>query len=126
MKNSHAFMLGIVLLVPTFLMYALRPVPIVAEDEALTVRGMVTAIAEGPSDDVMLTLDLDGENRQFYINRGLERGLSLSSLRENVLGQAVEIKYPSYWTPLAPMNRTRHVSMLRVSDRTIFSELKGS
>lgn len=46
MKKSHQFILAAALLLPIFLTYALRPVPIVTEDEALTIHGKVSELRE--------------------------------------------------------------------------------
>nr|WKN34275.1 hypothetical protein K4G66_18005 [Tunicatimonas sp. TK19036] len=122
MKRTHKFFLGLALIVMVSLGLILRPVPMVTEDEALTVKGEVIHVAEGSSHDVVLTLaDVD---EHFYINRALEEDFTLPALKEKLLRKEVEIKYPSYWTPLDPTSQVRHVSKLSIDEEVIFSELK--
>ena len=122
MKNAHKFFLGLMLLIIVSLGLVLRPVPMVTEDEALTVRGEVIHVAEGSSHDVVLTLA--DVHQQFYINRALEESFTLPALKEKLLRKEVEIKYPSYWTPLDPNSQIRHVSKLSVDTDVLFNELK--
>ena len=100
----------------------LRPVPIVAESEALTMKGVVTYIYEGGIKDVVFRIK-DTETI-YYINRGLENGLDLAELKEKLIGKEVTIKYPKYWTPLDWDNNINHLSKLEFEGEVIFNELK--
>ena len=100
----------------------LRPVPIVAESEALTMKGVVTYIYEGGIKDVVFRIK-DTETI-YYINRGLENGLDLAELKEKLIGKEVTIKYPKYWTPLDWDNNIKHLSKLEFEGEVIFNELK--
>lgn len=100
----------------------LRPVPIVSEEEALVTKGVVASIDEGGVKDVVF--HLENSNRLFYINRGLEKGLKISRLQENLVGEKVTFKYPKYWTPLDWNGKTIHVSKVEMEDEVIFNELK--
>jgi hypothetical protein len=99
-----------------------RPVPIVKEDRALVVKGLVTHVYEGGEKD--LVIRLKGEDTRYYINRGLESRFELNSARTKLIGQEVTIKYPKYWTPLDWNNRVRHLSKLELGDEVLFNELK--
>ena len=99
-----------------------RPVPIVNEEKALVVEGTVTSIREGGEKDIVFYLK-DHPTR-FYINRGLENGLDLETLRNELLGKRVTIKYPKYWTPLDWNNEVKHLSKLETKDTVWFNELK--
>ena len=101
----------------------LNPVPIVEEDEALTVTGKVEQIYEGGVKDLVFKLDSD--DRKFYINRGLEHGLVLEELKSELLCKPVTIKYPDYWAPLNWSGKTRHLSKLvSLEGKVIFNELR--
>ena len=100
----------------------LRPVPIVAESEALTMKGVVTYIYEGGIKDVVFRIK-DTETI-YYINRGLENGLDLAELKEKLIGKEVTIKYPKYRTPLDWDNNIKHLSKLEFEGEVIFNELK--
>jgi hypothetical protein len=98
---------------------ALRPVPLPNEKDCLIATGNVIAINEQGTNDIVFTLS--GNDKTFYINRGLERGLSLEILRTELLNREITIKYPEYWTPLG--NSSKHISKLESSGRTIFTEI---
>lgn len=99
-----------------------RPVPIVKESKALVKSGVVSSIYEAGVKDVVFRLE--GIEQRYYINRGLENGLVLDSLRDKLLGQEVTIKFPKYWTPLDWDNEVRHLSKLEYGEEVIFNELK--
>ena len=104
------FLLGILIL---------RPVPIPDEKDCLVVRGTVIEINEDGVKDVVFRLA--GQDRTFYVNRGLERGLELEKLRSELMDQEITIKYPKYWTPLG--NSSKHISKIEYSGRTLFTEI---
>jgi hypothetical protein len=99
-----------------------KPVPIVTESECLIQSGIVTAIDEGGTNDVVIRLKDNDE--MFYINRGLEQGLDLGILKSTLIGNEVILKYPKHWTPLDPYNKTHHVSKVEHGEHVIFDELK--
>ena len=93
-------------------------VPIKPEEELLIKEGKVTSIFEGGVKDVCFRLE--GDNNVYYINRGLENGLELNELRDQLMGNDVIIKYPDHWI----MNKTStiHLSILRIDGNTIYNE----
>jgi hypothetical protein len=101
--------------------FAFRPVSIPEEDDCLVVKGTVVGLYEGGTKDVVLKLQ--GENRSFYVNRGLERGLDLEKLKVQLINKEITIKYPKYWTPLDPGNSFKHISKIEPAGQTIFSEI---
>ena len=100
----------------------LRPVPIVSEDKAIIETGVVKLIFEGGVNDVVFKLE--DNNKRYYINRGLESGLTIKGLREKLIGEEVVFKYPRYWTPLDWNNEIRHLSKVEFNNEVIFNELK--
>ena len=98
-----------------------RPVPIPDEKDCLSIKGTVIDIYEAGVKDVVFKLE--GLDKAFYINRGLERGLDLKTLRANLANKVITIKYPKHWTPLDPFNSIRHISKLEYDGRTVFTEL---
>jgi len=71
----------------------------------------------------MSIFKLQGLDKTFYINRGLERGLDLKKLREDLTNKEIVIIYPKYWTPLDPGNSVRHISKIECDGRTVFTEI---
>lgn len=100
----------------------LRPVPIVTESECEAVTGVVANVYEGSRFDVCFRLK--DSDKLYYINRGLEQGLELDELRRDLVGREITLKYPRYWTPLDPVNATRHISKLEFGERVLFDETK--
>ncbi|GAB5525293.1 MAG: hypothetical protein Roseis2KO_31650 [Roseivirga sp.] len=99
----------------------LRPVNIPENESDLeTVKGELVSVMEGSGYDIFFKLKDD--DRRYYINRGLEQGLSIQSLQAS-LGKQVILKYPDHWTLLDPAGKTKHLSMVKISGKTIFSEL---
>ena len=96
-----------------------RPVPVPDEKDCLVVTATVIEINEAGVKDVVFRLT--GQDRTFYVNRGLERGLALDKLRAELIDKEITIKYPSYWTPLG--NSSKHISKIESSGRTIFTEI---
>lgn len=121
MKKRYWFIITVVLLVG-FAILALRPVPIAKEADCLSVSGTVTDIYEGGEKD--LVIKLRGQNKIYYINRGLERGLDIQQLKTALIDQQAVLKYPDYWTPLDPGRSSIHISKIENGGRTVFSELE--
>jgi len=115
----------IILTFVSFLLLVLlifRPVPIVPESRCLVHSGEVQDVFEAGVKDVVLRMD--NTPTRFYINRGLEQGLILDSLRAQLIGKQVTVKYPPYWTPLDPKDKVKHISKLEYEDIVVFSELR--
>ena len=122
LKNSRwlvLFGLAVLLFLAT---KACSPVPRPKEKDCLIDQGIVAGIQLGGKNDIMFSLE--NNRRRYYINRALEKGLSLDQFAAELKGKEIVVKYPRYWTPLDPLNRTRHVSKLEVQDSTYFSEIK--
>ncbi|GAB5563673.1 MAG: hypothetical protein Wins2KO_07360 [Winogradskyella sp.] len=74
----------------------------------------ITAIKEGGSYDIVFK---DSENESYYINRGIEQGLNLDSLKTNVLNKTVTLHIANLL-----FGPTKHISQMRVDDQIIFTE----
>ena len=98
-----------------------RPIPIPDEKDCLSLKGTVSEVYEAGVKDVVFKLQ--GLDKTFYINRGLERGLDLKKLRADLTNKEIVILYPKYWTPLDPGNSVRHISKLECDGRTVFTEI---
>jgi hypothetical protein len=98
-----------------------RPVTNPKEKDCSTLKGTVKEIYESGVKDV--AFKLQGHDEEFYINRGLERGLDLKKLKAELINKDILIKYPKQWTPLDPFSSLRHVSKIELDGQTIFSEL---
>jgi hypothetical protein len=99
-----------------------RPVPIIAEEHALTEKGIVASIHSNKGND--LIFKMKNTSRRFYINRGLELGLELKELENRLINQKVVMKYPDYWTPLDWNNQIKHISKLEHEGEVLFNEFR--
>ncbi|MFK7924596.1 MAG: hypothetical protein AB8H47_21750 [Bacteroidia bacterium] len=105
------------------MVFILRPVPTTTTKNAITISGTVQKVFEGGDKDIVFSLL---ENDQiYYINRGLEQGLELSSLQSQLLGNEVQITYPDHWTPLDWNSRIHHLSRLEAGNKLIYDETNG-
>lgn len=95
--------------------------PIVTEDKAISITGIVSEIYSNKGNDIIFIVE--NTEQKFYINRGLENNLELEDLKHKLIGQAVTMKYPKYWTPLDWNNSIRHISKLEFRDQVLFNEL---
>jgi len=112
--------LGAIFLI--FMVMVFRPVPMnQTAAECEFIEGTVNRIWEGGVKDVVFSLK--ETDKKFYINRGLENGLELESLRNQLVGEKVQIYYPKYWTPLVPKGGVKHLAKLMHEEEVIFSEL---
>lgn len=75
----------------------------------------VSEIIEGSSYDIKL---YDGKSDYYYINRGLENGLTMQQMNDQVLGKKVNLHVYKFWFGV----ESEHVSQLSMGDQIIFSE----
>lgn len=111
--------LGLILFL--LVVYSLRPVPITSEEKCIVSEGKLDSVEEGTSYDIYLSLE--GDEKRYYINRGIEQGLSVEDLKKQLLGKTVRLRYPIYWTLLDPFGKTKHIAKLEYQDQVLFSEI---
>ena len=99
-----------------------RPVPIVQEENALVVTGVVEKIKLTEGNDFVFKLK--NNPVKYYINRGIEAGLDYDDFEQKVKNKKIVVKYPSYWTPLDWNNSIRHISKVEIDGEVLFNELK--
>ena len=83
-------------------------------EECEVVDIVVNQIKEGSSFDIVFT---EASGDFYYINRGLEQGLSISDLRAQVLNKKVTLHLPKVIT-----GTSNHIAQLAVGDEVIFTE----
>ena len=76
----------------------------------------ITKIHEGSSNDIMFS-DKQGDN--YYINRGLERGLNLDSLNAKVLNKSVTLHLSKLW-----LVTSEHIAQIAIGNDIIFTEFE--
>jgi len=96
-------------------LFILNPVPAPPEEKCFVVIGEVSKIfAAGQRDIIFQLADI---NMKFYINRGLEKGLSIEELKTILLQKEITIKYPKYWTPLDFTISIKHISKVNLKEK---------
>lgn len=115
--------IGLGILFVLSLGFVFKPVPIVTEEKAIIEKGIIDSIYEGGINDIVFILE--NNDTKFYINRGLEKGLDLKTLQQQLEGQEVKFMYPKYWTPLDWNNKTIHLSKVEIGTEILFNELKN-
>ena len=109
---------GILLAIPVslaaFFLIVVGPVDI-SKDNCVLVKGTAVRIFEGPSYDIVFKLK--EYDRVFYINRGIEQGLSVKGLQNDLLGQQVELWYAKSW----PFDGG-HMTQLQRRGKILYSE----
>ena len=76
----------------------------------------VTNISKGTSNDIVIK---DNGTDYFYINHGLENGLSVGDLTNKLLNKKVTLHLPKYW-----IGTSEHIAQLTVNDEVIFTEFE--
>ena len=90
-------------------------------ENALYQSGWVEEVKQGTGEgDIVIALK--GDSAYYYINRGLDRGLSLQELKSKFEDQKVTLTYVDYWSILDPWNQTRHISSIKMGEEQIYSE----
>ncbi|WP_298548568.1 hypothetical protein [uncultured Aquimarina sp.] len=100
-----------------------KPIRNVQPDQVIEITGKVTKIEEGSGFDIAITLEND--SHYYYINRGLQYGLTLDELQKELLNKKVTL-YPIHrWTIFTRDKIMGHISKLMIEDRVIFNEINN-
>lgn len=120
MKKNDTYLLLLLLVV--VLILALRPIDTSKENSEIVI-GTVTAVSEGGAND--LVFELKNDNISYYINRGLEKGFTLSRAKKEFIGKKVVLNYAKNWTPLAPFGTSsKHITYLTIEGKIKYTEWK--
>lgn len=100
------------------------PIFNVTEDGCRKVSAFVYGVnAHEKSKDISITLK--GDDARYYINRGLESGLTEEGLREAIMNQEATVLYAKHWSLLNFKSKVRHIAKIVVADKVIYSEIKS-
>ena len=95
--------------------------PKASRDNATYVTAFVEEVLKGKGEgDIVLKLRNDPA--YYYINRGLERGLQVKSLKAKIESEEARISYIEDWSILDPGNQMRHVSSISLRGEVIYTE----
>lgn len=83
-------------------------------EECVVHEIIVTEINEGTSNDIVIK---DAGTDFYYINRGLEKGLSIKELNKKLLNKKVTLHLPEFW-----LGTSEHIAQLEMNDAVIYTE----
>lgn len=86
------------------------------QKDCVVVHVKITQITEGSSYDIVFH---DDGTDFYYINRGLEQGLNLDSLKRKVLNKTVTLHLAKVLGGIT----SEHISQLALGDEIIFTEI---
>jgi len=99
-----------------------QPVPTASAVNTLKTIGTVDQVFEAGGQD--LIFKLKGDDHLFYVDTEPTDGVRLASLKTALPGQAVEIYYVKYWSPLDSFSKLKHIAKMDVNSTTLYSNLK--
>ncbi|WP_299897802.1 hypothetical protein [uncultured Aquimarina sp.] len=99
-----------------------KPIRDVQPDDVIEITGVVAKVEEKSGFDIAITLEND--DHYYYINRGLEQGLTIQQLQEELIGKKVTLYSIHRWTIFTRDKIMGHISKLTVDDRVIFNEIQ--
>ena len=97
-----------ILLLFAFMIHDTQP------EDCTVVESRIVEVLEGSSYDIVFR---NAHSDGFYINRGLEQGLNLDSLRSNVLNKTVTLHLAKL-----PVGTSSHISQIEVDGQVLFTE----
>lgn len=95
-------------------------VPPATNGNSASVKGKIIDVVAGSSFDVVLKLE--GDDRMYYINRGLENGLTIEGLRKDLLQKEVLLKYADMAIDLG----TYHIYEVQGEEGILYTEMAGN
>ncbi len=118
-RRTGLFLLVAGLTSLAFLLF--RPLPKATPQNCGRITGQVVQIREGGTKDIVFKLRNDDDT--YYINRGLERGLTLEAMKQ-VEGKTIVLYFVEHWTPFDAMHQVRHIAKVEVGDRIVYNEME--
>lgn len=100
-----------------------RPIP-VSRNNSIVFNTTVFKISEGAEKNIIFKFDQG--HGTYYINHGLQKGLKLDTLQEELVNKKVTVLYlkPSFVSGFSPVADTKYITELRTGDKVIYSELE--
>jgi hypothetical protein len=83
-------------------------------EECVVHKIIVTEINEGTANDIVIK---DTGTDFYYINRGLEKGLSIKELNDKLINKKVTLHLPEFW-----LGTSEHIAQLELNDTVIYTE----
>ena len=104
-----------------FAFLLVQPLPKATKENCTAHEGAVASVSNGSSGDIVIRLKDD--KHFYYINRGVESGLTVSDLHNRLLNKPVQLLTIRSSNPLDIAPISRHIARLKSDDIVIYSEL---
>ena len=104
--------------------WSLRPIAKVSQENAIRITGVVESVSQ-VDETGDISIRLKDNPTSYYINRGIQNGMSVPTLQEQIKEKEVTILYPDHWTPLDPLGHYQHVSRITLEEENIYDEIGG-
>ena len=118
MLTKKVVISSIFFLLLAFLALIFRPVPNPSPDNTIKTNGTIEEVSM--TGDADLIIKLRGDDRLYYLDEGLKDGRSLSTLQGELSGKSAEIHYVKFWTPLDPLSKFKHISLVSVDQTRLY------
>jgi len=120
-KNKSIYIgLGMVSVFIVLFVFTFRPIMNPKPNQCTIITGTVEQIWS--SDETHdINIRLEGVDKTYYINRGLDSGLRTYNLKD-LIGEHIQIYAVKHWTLLDPKQKIRHVACVITSRDTLYTE----
>ncbi|NND06531.1 MAG: hypothetical protein HKN87_09130 [Saprospiraceae bacterium] len=90
-------------------------------EESDLVTGVLISIEErgGPGD---VFIRIKDSSKNYYINRGTERGINVIQTNADALDKVVDIYYARHWSLLDPFDGNKHVTKLVCGGQVLYNK----
>lgn len=112
---------SVVIIVVLFFIF--RPTAIDRKN-SVSINATVTRVGEGSQNNIIVGLERgDGT---YYISHGIDNGVNIDSLRQEVLNKEVTILYlkSSFAAGFSPQANLRYITEVRIGNKIIYSEIE--
>ncbi len=106
-----------------FMLLALRPLPEASIENCAMHTGIVADVTAGGG-EADIVIHLKNNHNIYYINRGMEAGLSISTLQKQLVNKKADLLTIKHWTPADPASRTKHIAKITVDSTVLYSEIR--
>lgn len=100
---------------------ALRPVK-PTKQNSRKLSAVVADVRETEKKGILLTFY--GDRTTYSLSRGVEQGLEVKALKDQLLNNMVEITFIDEWTLLDPVSSLKNVASLKLKGKTLYPGLQ--
>jgi len=99
----------------------IRKVPAPIKANCTKVKGVVEEVFSPCCGDIVIKLK--DNNKQYFINRGLDDGLVLKQMQSDLLDKEIVLQKINHWTPLDPERYSFPLAEVKVDDEVYFTRM---